>query len=913
MNSQDSGTPTDQDVPTATPATSTPKPRSFQTVTPVPTAATSVRTPSSSASRGAMRPTLMFSSNGEPQSATRKASLAVNMVVLGGKSRVVTTAQATPLKTVQNVPGKSNGKRSVTQQVAHEQAKTITAKSAGSKSQARPQAEQTKKPNVNVQASKLSMKKSQKSSAAIKKTVPPPPPPSKGTEAIVTSKKVSSREFTSRSGTTAKPATKSTSTNTAPLTDSKKSMVKKSRCQIPDSPDPYDIPSPVLDYTEERYTTAAPKKHNTSRSSGSGGGRQTVDGTSKSTLSDITNQSHGATQLNRGGQHRVFNLSAAPQKRGKNGRGKNGRNSATSSLSSSPCLDDVNAIPDSMPTCGQSSQKSLAYTDDELKLRPPTTSKQRKRVRVPTDCDSFAFDSDNESDASWKVSGDTKKGKVAAASKPPTKKRQYKAKAIKEKPKPMLTSARTKKVTTNKKEQSVKAIAKSKATTTTKVAKKLDEDIENVANKTRPPTGTSLLGRKRIIDDVYEPDFTPEFNCPKPKVTAAAAAAKKVLPKKKAAPSTIAAKITEEPAKETPSLPSTKKDNAARKLVLIQDSPKQSGVRKRTEVAKEGKKKQPLARNGKKKLSTRTVDAPCAHDELYYSPAIPRVSASKPDLAERAQSHSKPRRLEPPPELDLHSPELDLHGDDDALVCPPSPKKPRLKQRGRRSSGYFSDTHSHAPSSPPGHSNHSSLVELQDNIKTNLQFVEDEHEHSCSPSPSSSRPPSPPPRQRSAKAPSLPPSPTSLHSSQVEADLNITANFEQICRQFISRSGKTGRQHEPSATTEARKQAAKRTKPSEDVATVAKKRKREQKTRWEDEDEGRNSPQPLPPPKVLKVSINFSCTKLQCVGTRLCCILLHKLSSNDQRYKLHVARSLHPPRRQLSRGKRHRLSVSQLQ
>jgi hypothetical protein len=820
----------------------------------------------------------------------------MNTIVLGGKSRVVTTAQTTPLKTGQSAPAnaKSNGKRSATQQVAHEQAKSTTAKqSTGSKCEARPQAEQTERVNElnakksDVQArqqSKLSTKKTQKSTAAVKKAVAPPPPPpssSKAAEPKVTSKKVSSRESTS--GATAKPttSTRSKPAITAPLVGGKKSTVKKSRYQIPDSPDPYDIPSPDIDYTEENCATK--KQLNTSQSSGGGGAcRQSVSGTSKSTLADITNQSHGITQLNRGRQHRIFNLSAAPQKKGgKNGRRKNGRNSASSSFSSSPCLDDVNAIPDSMPACGQSSPKSLAYTsflDDELALRPPTTttSKQRKRVRVPTDCNSFAFDSDNESDTSWKISGDTRRGgKTAATSKPPpAKKRQYKAKATKEKPKPMLTSARTKKVATEKKEQSVKAIAKSKATTATKVAKKLDEDV---VKKARPPPGTTLLGRKRVIDDVYDPDFTPEFNCPKPKkVTAAAPAAKKALPKKKAAPSSaIATKITEEPAKETPSLPSMKKDAAARKLVMIQDSTEQSGVRKRVEVAKEaGKKKQPLARNGKKKQSTRTVDAPCAHDDLYYSPAIPRVSASKPDLAERAQSHSKPWSLEPPPELDLHSPDFDLHGDDDALVCPPSPKKPRLKQkqRGRRSSGYFSDTHSHAPTSPPGYSDRDSLVELQDNAKTNLQFVEDGREHSsCSSSPSISCPPSPPPpRQRRQlppnKPPSLPPSPTSLHSSQVEADLNITANFEEICRQFISRSGKTktGHQHRPSATTtttttaEARKQAVK-TKPSENVATGAKKRKREQKNHWEDEDEGRSLPPPsLPPPKVIKVSTFFS-------------------------------------------------------
>lgn len=801
--------------------------------------------------------------------------------------------QTTPLKTGQSAPenSKCNGQRSVTQQVPHEQAKSTTAKqSTGSKSQARPQAEQTKRVNepnakkIDVQAkqpSKLSTKKTQKSTSAVKKTVAPPPQPmpSKIVEPKVASKKVLSCESTSAKPTT---CTKSKSATTAPPVNNKKSTVKKSRYQIPDSPDPYDIPSPVLDYTEENCTTAAApmKQHNTSLSSvsGVGGGRQSVNSTSKSTLSDITNQSHRATQLNRGGQHRVFNLSAAPQRKGgKNGRGKNGRNSASSSLSNSPCLaDDVNAIPDSMPVCGQISEKSLAYTsflDDELELRPPTTttSKQRKRVRVPTDSNSFAFDSDNESDLSWKVSGKTKKGKIATTSKPPpAKNRQYKAKATREKPKPMLTSARTKKVATDKKEQSVKAIAKSKATTsTTKVAKKPDEDTVKKTTR-RPPAGTTLLGRKRAIDDVYDPDFTPEFNRPKPKVTAAAAApaAKKALPKKKAAPSsTLAANTVEEPARETPSLPSMKKDAAARKLVMIQDSPKQNGARKRVEVAKEagGKKKQPpTTRNGKKKQSTLMVDAPCAHDDLYYSPAIPRVSASKPDLAERAQSHNKPRSLKQPPA------ELDLHGDD-ALICPPLPKKPRVNQRaGRRSSGYFSDTHSHAPTSPPGYSDlDDSLIELQDNVKTNLQFVEDGREHSsCSSSPSISCPLSPPPPPRrqppNSKLPSLPASPTSMHSSQVEADLNITANFEEICRQFISRSGKA-KTGQPSATTaaEVRKQAVKGTKPSENVATAAKKR-REQRNHWDNEDEGRHSP---PPRKVVKVST------FQCVGMRLSCYI----------------------------------------
>ena len=865
MNSQGSSTPTDQDIPTATPATSTPKPRSIKMVTPAPS--TSSRTPSSS-SRGAVRPTLVFSSNGEPQSATRKASLAMNTIVLGGESRVVSRAKKMPTAKVvpaaQTAPDRCIEKRIDVQQVARERAKVTTNGVAPSKGQARKQAtkrstesadslsgeklqveraKKTNEPNVtkidDVQAqkpSKLSTKKAptQKSSLAVKKTVPP-----------------------------AKTVTRST---TASPASSKKSMTKKRMYQIPDSSDLDDIPSPVLYYDlptrkkQEVRTVGAARKQNAGRSSG----RQAINSTSKSVLSDVTNQSSGGTQLSRGGQQRVFNLTSAPMKKGKNNRRKVGRNSTASSLNNSSWLEDVNAIPDSMPVptvSASSSQKSTAaYSpslDGELGSRPPppTTSKQRKRVRVPTDRDSFAFDSDDELDVSWKLAGDAKKRKVAA-SKLPTK-RQYKLQAAPEKSKPMLSGARTKKVTTSKKNA--------------KELKNVREDVDGVAKKSRPPTGANLLGRKRVIDDVYDPDFTPEFNCPKPKIAAVTAA--KMAPRKKKAPSR-AAKITDKPAKETPSLPLVRKDAAARKLIMMEEG--STTQRKTIENAKEAKKMQLTARNGKKKQPACKVDLPSVHDELYCSPAIPRVSASKPDQAERAQSHSKPRSRDSS-KPDLHSPKLDVYLDSRKLVCPPSPKKTRPKQRARRSSGYYSDIHSCPPSSPES-SDHSSKAELQDEVRKNLQLTEDELEKSSSPS-SCNSPPTDQPTQ-------VPPSPTSLHSSQVEADLNITTNFEEICRQLISRSGKTGHQPTTTAAVEAEakklKQYTKRTKLSEKCVAVAKKRRREQRGCCENDDEGRNSPPP-PAPIVKKVR-SFKFSQFLAYFTPPHSTL--RLSSKDQRYKL---------------------------
>ena len=800
----------------------------------------------------------------------------MNTIVLGRESRVVSTAQKMPKTTVapaaQIATDRRIERRSDVQQVACERAKVATNGVAPSKGQARKlvtrkstesadaqsgeksRVERAKKTSestvtkIDVQTkkpSKLSTKKAQtqKSSAALKKIVPP-----------------------------AKTVTKLT---TASPASSKKSMVKKSTYQIPDSSDPDDIPSPVLYYDlptrkkQEIHTASATKKQNAVR----GSGRQIINNTSKSVLSDVTNQSFGGTQLSRGGQQRVFNLTSAPMKKGKNNRGKAGKNSTASSLNNSSLLDDVNAIPDSMPMpteSGSSSQKSTAAynppLDDELVSRPPpTTSKQRKRVRVPTDHDSFAFDSDNESDVSWKLAGDAKRRKDAG-SKPPTK-RQYKLQAAPERSKPELFSTRTKTATTSKKKEPVKA-AKSKVATA-KVPKKVNEDIDDVAKKSRPPTGTNLLGRKRIVDDVYDPDFTPEFNCPKPKITAVTAA--KMAPQKKRAPYR-AAKVTDKLANDTPSLPSIKKDAAARKLIMIEEgSTKQ---RKTVERAKEAKKIQQTARNGKKKKTACTIDLPSVHNELYCSPAIPRVSASKPDQAERAQSHSKllSRESSKP---DPHSPKLYMYGDSQELVCPPSPKKPRPKPRARRSSGYFSDTYSCPPSSPESSAHSSIAGELQDEVIENSQLIEAELANSSSPSACSS-----PPTKQPTQVCST--SPTSLHSSQVEADLNITTNFEEVCRQLISRSGKAGRQPTTTAAVEAEAKKLKQDTKRASVA-VAKKRKKEQKGYCEDDEEERTSPPPPPPPPALTVKkarsfnslVYFSSPHFTC-----------RLNSKGQRYKL---------------------------
>ena len=859
MNSQESSTPPNTDVPpAATPATSTPKPRSFQATAP---------TPSSSSSRGAMRPALTFSSSGEPQSVTRKASLAVNTVVLGGKSRVITTTQRTPLNSVPNTqaaPERYNGKRNNMRQAAYEQPKPTASNvpaatrrhlseeknpdCAVSKSKATSKSkEQTTKTNESQlnakkansrtkQPSKLSTKKTQKQSA--KQSGPPVSKLSNDSKSKLSTKKPSS--LPSASAVTTRPPTTSTSTasHTMPPTDSvsKTSTAKKSGYQALASPDPYDIASPVLDYNmptevmQENLATA--KKHNMSKSSNLSS--RTLN-TSRPILTDITNQSiasGGATQLNRGGQQRVFNLSAAPLKSHKNGRGKTGRNSIASSLNSSACS-ELNAIPDSMPIAPNSPQSTPynSFLDDELESKPPPTSKLRKRIQVPTNHDSFTFDSDNESDASWKLTQKAKK-RSSAGSKP-TAKRQYKTNTgVNGKPKPVLTGARTKKVMPKKREQPIKTVTNSKTKNTSSESSKKQS---TAPRKARLQTD-SIIGRKRAIDDVYDPDFTPEL---KPRTVATA---RKTLPKQKAS---AAAKMTENLTKKTPSLPSIGKDAAARKLIMAERTPSMSGTRKRTAPAREGKKKpspvreskkkQPPARESKRKQAVCVAVSPDAHDKFYYSPAIPRVSASKPDLAERAQSHSKLQGM--------LSPTLGLYGDGLSLVCPPSPKKPRLNH-GRRNSGYCSDSHVHEPSSP-SNSDHSSLAELQDNVQTNLQFAEDELQ--CSPTNSP---------QHSPKVSSVPPSPISLHSSQAEADLNITAGFQQICRDFISRSGKMG--HQPVAI--AGKQGIKRPKQqSKTDKLVAKKKRREQEDHWdrEEEEENGDSPPPPPPPPRRAVKVSF--------------------------------------------------------
>lgn len=900
MNSQESGvTPDQSTLPSATPATSTPKPRSLLRPTTTPSHA---KTPSSSSSKGVMRPTLMFSSSGEPQSVSHKASLAVNTVVLGSKSRVVATAQSTPLKIVtgaKSQPEGNNGKGNDTQQAAREQQKaTVSSKMISAKgrpaklrsadcadmkpevcSRSEEQGNGTQTLNMKKsisqvkQPSKLSMKRTQKQQQSVaQKNGPQTPKPtvtvltpssSSHHETTSTEPKKSSSNLQSKSRTATEPTPISRSdTTNVPHTNHKKPtcVMKKGVHQISDSPDPYGIPSPA-DYNipvedpQEKLVTV--KKSNSSKSN------NTI---SKRTLGDITNQSTsssvGITQLNRGGQSRVFNLSAAPLKGSRKSRGNTDKRSVTSSLNNSVCSDpELNAIPDSMPFVANNSKSTpyQSFLDDELEYKPPPPpSKPRKRIKVPTDQDSFTFDSANESDLSWTLTSNVKKGK-AAASKVPAK-RQYKTTHTKEKPKakPLLTSARTKKAVTagkravavdKKVEQSLKATTRSMKAVT-KLSKKQpttpdedeDEDVENVSR----PVTTSTIWRKRVIDDIYDPDpdpdYTPEIYFSKPTVTAVNA--KKPPLKKRAASS-----ATEESSKETPSLPSQKKDTAARKLIMDKKCPKPSSTKnKMAALQRDGKKKQiNTTTDNSEKQTIHVETSSSANDELYNSPAIPRVSASKPDRADRAQSrmHIKPKRV--------HSPKFSLNDKDISLVfppspekvCPPSPKKPRLKQN-RRSSGYCSNSPVNVPISP-SNSDHSLQAELEDNVQTNLQFTDEELEQS--PVSSTHYPPS---KSSAAQNVSLPPSPTSLHSSQIEADLNITVGFEQICREFIARSGKKNQQ-----TTTAKKQVGvKRTKQSETNAPIAKKKRREQENHWKEEEGVEEINSPSPPPPVVNVSLH---------------------------------------------------------
>ena len=666
--------------------------------------------------------------------------------------------------------------------------------------------------------------------------------------------KVNSKKSLSRqkptSDTTTKPAT---------VSGSRRPTLKKSVSQVLASPDPYEIVSPVLEYKKpvakdtRGNFTAGKNLTTTSKSS---------NRSCNTSLADVTNKSvtSGATQLKRGGQQRVFTLSAAPLKGSKGRRGNSGRSSAASSINSSICSDaELNAIPDSMPQANDCSTATPynSFLNDELELRPPPApSKQRKRIQVPAHQDSFTFDSENDADLSWNVAMDSNKGKRVTSKLPSAKKpapgrskvpekRQYKAATTKtnsKRPQALLASAQTKKLASAKTEkQPAKSVATTK-TATSKVARKqptrpVDIDENKVANKTRSSTAT-LLGRKRVIDDVYDPDFTPELSCPKPKMVPAAKKPPPVKKKKTAAPATKS--VVNGRVKDTPSLPSSGKDIAARKLVMNKSSPKLSATRSRAKAqSRDGKKKQPPSAKETKEKELIDFDfSSGAHDKYYNSPAIPRVSASKPDLAERAQSRAKAKNL-PSPKFDPY---------DISLVCPPSPKKPRLEP-SRRSSGYFSGTCVQTPNSPSD-SEHNSLPYTQDDIiKTNVQLSDDELERSRASSPTDS-----PSQHHVVQADSAPPSPLSLHSSQVEADLNITAGFEQICREFIARSGKTHQQ----PTTAKKKQddacvGTKRMKQSGGGrgVPVAKRRRREQEMLEENGDEEEGSISPSPPPLMV--------------------------------------------------------------
>ena len=909
MDSQDSDVTPDHDTPpTPTPATSTPKPRSFRTIS-------TKTTPSSANSKGVMRPSLIFSSGGEPQSVSRKASLAMNTVVLGSKSRVVATAQTVPLKTVtanQRTLESKNVKRgNDLHQAAHGgQSKVtpsdrITTKRRPLDSQQKSDdfkskvgssfEEQTEVENksetLNLkktesqtrQLSRLSTKNNQKPSAP-KKSAPSATKPAQS-KAKSVAQKSTARDMTS---TTKKPltcqktASRTITTEMAPVSKPstrKKPSGEKPAHRIPASPDPYDITSPDIDYnnmqsegiSSENGTTAKSSKSNTSKSSSN-----RSYSTSKSVLGDVTNQSlsTGVTQLNKGGKVRVFNLSAAPLKScKKGGRGRSGKSSGASSLNSSPCSEsELNAIPDSLPNNSKSTPYN-SFLDDELEFKaPPPPLKQRKRIQVPINDDSFTFDSENESDGSWEMSSAAKKGKGNTSKLLAKKQPRYKATSCKanENARPILTGARTKKAPTTaskKVEQSLKALSSSKTTATaTKPVKKLpkvadsdaDED-DAVTTKYRASTSASLLGRKRVIDDIYDPDFTPELSSPKPK---GKVAAKKPLPKKRKSCTTAAVAIggvrtVEDATKETPSLPSNKKDTAARKLIMLEKSgskPQGASTRSRAAaLSKESIKKASTTKENRKQQLICLEASPIVYDKICDSPAIPTVSASKPDLGERARSNGKPKSV--------HSAKLDLysmydHDNDVSLVCPPSPKKPRLKQE-RRSSGYYSGLNASVQSSP-SNSDHSSLACLNDNVQTNLRFEEDAVE--CSPI-SSHPPPSNHPLPQMA---SLPPSPpVSEHSSLVEEDLNITSGFEQICRDFIARSGKMAQQQPPPArnqpTTAKKLTGVKRKKTSEENIPASKKKRREQENHWEDEEEEEEvRDSPSPPPRVIKVSLSYS-------------------------------------------------------
>lgn len=207
-------------------------------------------------------------------------------------------------------------------------------------------------------------------------------------------------------------------------------------CQAPSIPtdtrftEKYEEP---LKLSPPSYSTK--KHHNSSFCSNTSGGSNR----SRMALVDISKAC-----LNRGGQKRVFNLSAVcavpKQKRKRNRNQKTNNSNCTSLNSTANSAKELNAIPDSLPL--NAAKKKPSNIVSKGNCDDSSRKQQYKRVCMSVKDDTSDDDSDDDLDRSWQVSPPKQKKFKRAPTqygkpKPVAAKRKPKSKAI-------LTSARTK-------------------------------------------------------------------------------------------------------------------------------------------------------------------------------------------------------------------------------------------------------------------------------------------------------------------------------------------------------------------------------------------------------------------------------------------------------------------------------------
>lgn len=198
--------------------------------------------------------------------------------------------------------------------------------------------------------------------------------------------------------------------------------------------DTYTIPLKLVD--KATSSAAFKKQHNSSLSSVGSNRSQTA-------LADISNAC-----LNRGGQRRVFNLSAIPKKNGKKKSRKTANSSNSTSLNSSINSEtELKAIPDSLPLNATQSGHGKPPNNASKQTQSNSGKRQSKRNCVVLKNNQSVRESDSDDDSSWEASPPKQKRSKRAppATKPKAGHKPAAAAARKGgKSKVILTSARTK-------------------------------------------------------------------------------------------------------------------------------------------------------------------------------------------------------------------------------------------------------------------------------------------------------------------------------------------------------------------------------------------------------------------------------------------------------------------------------------